>query len=293
VKTIILGGHGQLGTALEQHARSEVEAWNRDEADLSEIDAVFSRLESSPPAVLINCAAYNFVDRAETEPDQAMWMNADVPGKLAEWCAIRGVTFVHFSTDYVFGGDTRRTTPYRETDAALPLSVYGRSKLSGEENVLATCERSFVIRTCGLYGKSRSAGKGNFVQTMLKLSESRHELRVVDDQHCTPTFTEDLAQATWALLSTEDYGLFHITNSGSVTWCELAREIFAIANRPITVSPISSEEFGAAAERPRYSVLDCSRFFRITQHSLPDWKSAVHRYLNQRPELENSKYFTD
>ncbi|MDB4679640.1 dTDP-4-dehydrorhamnose reductase [Planctomycetaceae bacterium] len=280
MKTVILGGYGQLGTALEKFSPETVVALSRKNADLTNIDQLFAKLESLSPDVLINCAAYNHVDRAEAEPDLAFALNAVAPGQLAEWCDARGIIFVHFSTDYVFGGDLDRDVPYREVDAPLPVSRYGESKLAGERNVLAACAQSFVIRTCGLYGPSRSPGKGNFIKTMLKLAESRDELNIVDDQRCTPTFTDDLAEVTLKLISTSAFGLYHATNSGSVTWCELAKEVFRLRNLSTVVHPITSEQFGSAARRPAYSVLDCSKLSETIQVSLPNWQSAVERYLN-------------
>jgi dTDP-4-dehydrorhamnose reductase len=280
VKTVILGGYGQLGTALEKFSPETVVALSRKNADLTNFKQLFAKLDSISPEVLINCAAYNLVDQAEAEPDAAFAMNSDAPARLAEWCESRGIIFVHFSTDYVFGGDPNRDVPYREEDAPLPVSRYGESKLAGERNVLAACHQSFVIRTCGLYGPSRSPGKGNFIKTMLKLAETRDELKIVDDQRCTPTFTEDLAEVTLKLISTPAFGLYHATNSGSMTWCELAKEVFRLRNLSTVAHPITSEQYGAVAQRPAYSVLDCSKLSETIQVSLPTWQSAVERYLN-------------
>lgn len=285
VKTVILGGYGQLGTALDTLSSESVVALSRRDADLTNSDQLFAKLDSLEPQILINCAAYNLVDKAESEPEIAQRLNAEIPGQMAEWCEARGIVFVHFSSDYVFGGDSHRETPYSESDTPNPVCRYGESKLAGERNVLEACTRSFVIRTCGLYGPTRSPGKGNFIKTMLSLAESRKELNVVDDQRCTPTLTFDLAQATLQLISTSEFGLYHITNSGSMTWCELAREVFRLKNCPTLVHPITSAEFGAKARRPAYSVLDCSKFSQITQVSVPTWQSAVKRYLSL-PEIE-------
>lgn len=279
VKTVILGGYGQLGTALEKLSEEPVVALSRKDADLTNAEPLFAKLESLSPEILINCAAYNLVDQAEAEPDVAFALNAEAPARLAEWCEGRGIIFVHFSSDYVFGGDTSRDVPYREDDVPFPVSRYGESKLAGERNVLAACKQSFVIRTCGLYGPSRSPGKGNFIKTMLKLAETRDELNIVDDQRCTPTFTKDLALASHQLISTSTFGLYHATNSGSMTWYELAKEVFRLQNLPTVVHPITSEQFGAAAQRPAYSVLDCSKLSQTTQVSMPSWQSAVERSL--------------
>ena len=281
MSTVILGAHGQLGTALESTAENAVVALGHPQADLAQPEPLFAQLESLRPKLVINCAAYNQVDRAEEDVKTAMAINADAPGKLAEWCASHNAVFVHFSTDYVFGGDTARRSPYTEIDTPAPLSVYGRSKLAGEQLIQSSCSKYFILRTCGLYGARRSTGKGNFVETMLKLAETREELTVVDDQQCTPTSASDLARMTWSLIETSKYGLYHATNGGSTTWCEMAREIFRIKNLPTVVRPITSEEFGATARRPSYSVLNCSRATNLTQVSIPPWKKALETYLNE------------
>jgi len=279
VSTVILGAYGQLGTALEATADREVISLTRQQADLTQPADVCKLLDSLNPEVVINCAAYNQVDQAEADRETAHAINADAPGKLAEWCADRETIFVHFSTDYIFGGDLARRTPYTEEDQPAPLSVYGETKLAGESHIQAACEQHFVLRTCGLYGPRRSAGKGNFVETMLKLAETRDELNVVDDQECTPTSAIDLARMTWALTGTSAFGLYHATNSGSTTWCGLAREIFRLRNRSTDVRAISSQEFGAAATRPNFSVLDCSKLVEATRFSIPTWETALESYL--------------
>lgn len=279
MSTVILGAYGQLGTALEATADREVISLTREQADLTQPSHVCKVLDSMNPEIVINCAAYNQVDQAQVEIETAKAINADAPRQLAEWCDRRDAVFVHFSTDYVFGGDLARRTPYTEEDQPAPLSVYGETKLAGEQNVQAACAKFFVLRTCGLYGSRRSAGKGNFVETMLKLSETRDKLNVVDDQECTPTSAIDLARMTWALIGTSAFGLYHATNSGSTTWCGLAREIFRLRNRSTEVRAISSQEFGAAAPRPNYSVLDCSKLVAATKFSVPTWETALESYL--------------
>src|SRR5262249_8549339 len=165
------------------------------------------------PKVVVNCAAYNFVDKAESEPLAAFAVNAWGVRALAQICRDLDCSLVHFSTDYVFGLDTARGSPYRETDAPGPASVYGLSKLAGEYLVRFICPKHFVIRTCGLYGVWGSGGKGgNFVETMLRLAGQGKPLRVVADQQCTPSYTVDIASAAAALIQTERFGLYHLTN---------------------------------------------------------------------------------
>jgi len=164
--------------------------------------------------------------------------------------------------------------------------VYAASKLAGEQFVQAECRRHFILRTCGLYGiaATRGAGKGNFIETMLRLGSQRKQLRVVNDQHCTPTATLDLARAVNDLVQTEQWGLYHATSSGATTWFGLATEIFRRRNMAVDVQPVSSSDFGAKARRPPYSVLNCDRLATVIGWSLPPWPDALDRYLATRPE---------
>jgi dTDP-4-dehydrorhamnose reductase len=235
--------------------------------------------------VVINCAAYNFVDRAESEPETAFAVNAWGARAMAESCRQLGCVLVHFSSDYVFGLVQNRATPYAENDAPGPESVYGLSKLAGEYFVRALCPRHFVIRTCGLYGVWGSGGKGgNFVETMLRLAGQGKRLRVVVDQVCTPSYTVDVAAATVDLVHTTHYGLYHLTNAGSCSWHEFASAIFEQAGVQADLSPISSREYGAAARRPGYSVLAPAAYTAIGRPALRPWQEALACYLRERQQ---------
>ena len=182
--------------------------------------------------------------------------------------------------------DRTTSRPWTELDFAIPAGRYAVSKWAGEQFVLkGVLPRSFVVRTCGLYGLAALSGgsKGNFVETMLRLGRERKQLRVVDDQRCTPTSTADLADALVKLIATDAFGLYHATNSGSATWCEFAREIFRLAKLDVEVIPITTAEFGAKARRPAYSVLDCRKLASVIGEPLPDWHDALARYLASRP----------
>lgn len=278
MQTVIIGAQGQLGSELARRLDAAVPL-GRSEIDIADAGSVAAALDERQPELVINAAAYNLVDRAEEEPERAMAVNADGPRNLARWCAGHGATLVHVSTDYVFGADSQRDWPYSEEDAPGPISAYGRSKLAGERYVRTECPRHFVVRTCGLYGRSPTQQKGNFVSTMLRLGRERDELRIVDDQRCTPTSVADLADALVALIETERYGLYHATNAGSATWREFAEEIFRIAGLQVRVVPISSAEYGARAQRPAYSVLDCTRLASVLGRPLPHWKTALAEFL--------------
>ena len=284
MRIVVLGSHGQLGRDLVPRLPGEVFALTRADIDLSVPRTIAYRLAELKPDIVVNCAAYNLVDKAEGEPDVAWRVNADGVRDLARAAAAVYARFVHFSTDYVFGLDATRTSPWSETDAPGPVSIYGASKLAGEYLALAANPRTLVIRTCGLYGVHGTGGKGgNFVETMLRLAGQGKPVKVVDDQRCTPTATADLAEATVKLLATGATGLFHITNAGATTWFELAREIFRHSQLSVDLTPISSEQFNAPARRPGFSVLNCGKLAGVGIE-LRDWPEALADYLQNRTQ---------
>ena len=284
MRIVVLGSHGQLGRDLVPRLPGEVFALTRADIDLSVPRTIAGRLAELQPDIVVNCAAYNLVDKAEAEPDHAWRVNADGVRDLARAAAAVDARFVHFSTDYVFGLDATRTSPWSETDAPGPVSIYGASKLAGEYLALAANPRTLVIRTCGLYGVHGTGGKGgNFVETMLRLAGQGKPVKVVDDQRCTPTATADLAEATVKLLATGATGLFHITNAGATTWFELAREIFRHSQLSVDLTPISSEQFNAPARRPGFSVLNCGKLAGVGIE-LRDWPEALADYLQNRTQ---------
>ena len=284
MRTAILGARGQLGRELCAVLPRDVVPLGRPEADLTRPAELAEVLRGLRPDVVINCAAYNFVDRAEDEPAVAFAVNADGVRDLARTCAGIGATLVQVSTDYVFGGDVSRTEPYSETDAPAPVSVYGESKLAGEKWVRAECPQHFVVRTCGLYGHHGVGGKGgNFVETIRRKAREGAPLRVVNDQRCTPTAATDLAMAIKRLLTTQAHGLHHVTNSGSCTWFEFARAILDLSGLRTSLEPTTSAGFGAKARRPAYSVLDCSKFAARCPPGMRPWREALADYLAQRP----------
>jgi len=279
----LLGAGGQLGRDLQSRLQGEVVAWTREQADLTRPMDLRAALEALRPEIVVNCAAYNLVDKAESYPAGAFAVNAWGVRDLALACRDLGCVLVHFSTDYVFGLDENNRIPWTETDAPGPIGVYGLSKLAGEYLVRSLCPRHFVVRTCGLYGVWGSGGKGgNFVETMLRLAAQGKPVRVVADQSCTPTYTVDLAAATAALATTERYGLYHVTNSGSCSWYEFAAAIFGRAGIKADLAPITSREFGAPARRPAYSVLSTSAYHALGLPPLRPWQEALTAYLDER-----------
>ncbi len=275
----VIGAAGQLGSDLMCVLGEGALPLGHPEIELTQPVSIAAALAGRGVSRVINCAAYNLVDKAESEPEAAYAVNAFGVRNLARWCGAHDVPLLHVSTDYVFGLDAQRATPYSVDDATGPVSAYGASKLAGEHFVRSLCPRHWVVRTCGLYGRNATRGKGNFVETMLRLGRERPELRIVADQVCTPTSTSDLAIALAALVQTDDYGVYHATNAGRCSWHEFAAEIFRVAGLSPVLKPITAQEYGAAAKRPAFSVLDCSRLTAACGVTLRSWPEALQDYL--------------
>ncbi|MDE2990944.1 MAG: dTDP-4-dehydrorhamnose reductase [Chloroflexota bacterium] len=279
-RVLVTGGGGQLASYLAQQLPVEsTVALARAELDVTDAGSVERAFTEHTPAVVINTAAFNHVDQAETEFDHAFRVNAQGPLNLARACAAASAMLVHVSTDYVFGGQSART-PLSEDALPAPVSVYGASKLAGEHLVRGAAPRHLIVRTCGLYGSRGSAVKGgNFVRTMLRLARQGRDLRVVDDQHCTPSYARDVAEAIVDLIEADARGTFHVVNDGSCTWFEFAREIFAAAGLQPSLAPIPTAEYPTPAKRPPYSVLATDRMTAVRGRPLRDWRDAVRAYL--------------
>jgi len=283
MKTAIVGSAGQLGRAITAALGADAVPLTRDDLDLLQPATVAPTLEVLGCGRVINCSAYNLVDKAESEPDAAFAVNAWGVRSLALACKSLGIPLVHFSTDYVFGLDTDRRTPWSETDAPGPASAYGLSKLNGEYWALQADPRNLVIRTCGLYGERGTGGKGgNFVDTMLRVASDGKPLRVVADQRCTPSNVIDIAAGALALIERGQGGLFHLTNAGDCSWHEFAQVIFTAADISPSLTPISSAEYPTAARRPRYSVLSTQKALAAGMPPLRDWQSAVTEYVRRK-----------
>jgi len=278
---LVTGADGQLGAEVVRQAEGAAAGVGHAEFDLRKPDAMAAVIEEHRPRVLVNCAAYTQVDRAEEQPHVALAVNATGVGELARLCARHEAALVHVSTDYVFGLDETRSTPYDEDDPPGPVGVYGASKLLGEYAVRAACPRHFVVRTCGLYGH---AGKGNFVKTMLRLAGQGGPLRIVDDQVCTPTNVTDLAALLLRLAESAAYGLYHATNAGACSWFEFAREIFRQSGMDVDVEAIPTSEFPRPARRPGYSVMGHRRLQEAGLGPLRAWQEAVAKYVAELAE---------
>lgn len=275
-KIIVTGANGQLGRAVNlQYADStEYELINTDveELDITSIDKVMEFVRDVRPYAVINCAAYTAVDACEKEEDLAFRINALGARNLSIAAGETGAKLMHVSTDYVFDGKGSR--PYRETDPTGPQGAYGRTKLAGENFVREFCSRHYIVRTAWLYGDGK-----NFVKTMLRLSETNDKVRVVMDQVGSPTSAGELAKAIAYLLPTENYGLFHGTCEGDCSWAEFTKEIFRLAGKSTVVEAITSEEYGAAAKRPAYSILENYMLKMTTDFMFADWHDAIAEYI--------------
>lgn len=275
-KIIVTGADGQLGRAINlQYAGNEAyELINTDvgELDITKIDRVMEFARQVRPYAIINCAAYTAVDACEKEEDLAFRINAIGARNLSIAAVETGAKLMHVSTDYVFDG--KGTRPYRETDPTGPQGAYGRTKLAGEAFVKEFSSRHFIIRTAWLYGDGK-----NFVKTMLRLSETNDKVRVVMDQVGSPTSAGELAKAIACLLPTENYGLFHGTCEGDCSWAQFTEEIFRLAGKSTVVEAITSEEYGAAATRPAYSILENYMLKMTTDFQFADWHDAIAEYI--------------
>ncbi len=276
---VVTGCHGQLGSELCRQWGPQALGLDLPELDLADAQRTAEMLLGLAPRVIVNTAAYTRVDQAEDEPDRCRTVNADAVGVLAQVCRKLDAVLVQISTDYVFGRDTARSTPYTENDPPGPVNVYGQTKLEGERHA-AGWARHFIVRTCGLYGRLGPRSPGNFVATMLRLAQQARPLRVVNDQRCCPSFVPHVARAIRFLAATEAYGTYHVVNTGSATWYELAAALFRQAGREVPLVPITTAEYGARARRPAYSVLDTAKY-----HALPDappmppWQDALAEYV--------------
>ena len=289
---IVTGCNGQLGIEINRLLAGDPEYHliNTDvsdpgfvpvdkKLDITSIDDVLAFAREVKPWAIINCAAYTAVDAAESHLDLNDKINAIGPRNLAIAATDQKAKLVHISTDYVFPGDC--PDPRTEFDPVGPKSVYGITKLAGENFVRDFADRYFIIRTAWLYGEGK-----NFVRTMLRLSETHDRLTVVNDQFGSPTSTRELAKAIQALLPTDNYGLFHGTCEGSTNWADFAAEIMRQAGKKTEIVPVSTEEYQKinpqSAPRPHYSILDNYMFRLTTDHRYADWKDALTVYMKDQ-----------
>jgi dTDP-4-dehydrorhamnose reductase len=281
MKVLVTGANGQLGKDVVSLFKKHyvVAGLGREELDITQSDQCKQKLSEFRPNIVIHCAAYTAVDLAESEEDQAYRVNAMGTRNLAVASELVGSKFCHISTDYVFDGQA--TAPYKEYDNTNPTGVYGKSKRAGEILVQSLSSKYFIVRTSWVYGLYGN----NFVKTMLKLAQDRKQLKVVHDQLGSPTFTEDLAAFLLQLVETENYGVYHASNSGICSWNDFAKAIFEIKGLPIEVVPCTTEEFPRPAPRPKYSVMDHQSIRINGFEDLRPWKEALVDFLKKLERL--------
>ena len=277
MKTLVLGAKGMLGQdlcpILENVGLFVVEA-DRENFDLLDFETTKEAIRRIKPNIIIHCAAYTNVEKAEKESELAKKINTDATQNIAIVANEIDATLIYISTDYVFDGE--KTTPYTPQDKANPISVYGKTKFLGEEAVRKYCKKHYIARTSWLYGLY---GK-NFVETMLSLKD-KEEIKVVDDQIGCPTWTVALSRGLISLIAGQKpYGTYHICSSGSTSWYGYAKEIFKLANEKVNLVPIKSEQYPQKAKRPKYSVMD-------NDNICPDWKVSLKEYFEFRNSFKN------
>lgn len=289
MKTVLVtGSEGMLGSEVVRHLkrREEVRLLNAtyQTLDITDLGAVKTFFDQERPTHVIHCAAFTQVDTAEKDPHKAFSVNAEGTKNLAFFCSMTGAEMIYVSTDYVFDGT--KGSPYLETDKPNPINVYGQSKLDGERNLRILCERHKVVRTSWLNGLGGVYNR-NFIETMLRFSETRNQLSVVHDQKGRPTFTFDLAPMLVTLLDVKAFGVFHVTGQGECSWYELALKIFEYGEKEVTVRPITTDQFRSLARRPRYSVLENTRLKQLGLSLLPHWEDGLREYFRRRRLAES------
>lgn len=277
LNALVLGAQGQLGVDIVRLVGDQA-AVTRQQVSITDAAAVDAVIAERRPEVVFNCAAYNAVDRAESEPDAAHAVNAQGPYNIATACARHGARFVHFSTNFVFDG--RLDRPYIETDEPAPLSAYARSKLEGEQSVLKAFPEALVLRTAAVYGGSRGQ---NFPERILQRARSGERLRVVSDQRVNPTYTVDLAQAALELVAQRQSGLVHTVAESCCGWDEFARAVLDEFDLSVPVESISTDSFPTPARRPRNGCLESIRY-----RALRPWREALHDWAERARALEAS-----
>lgn len=286
---LVTGQNGQLGTALKHASESkrglDFTFIDKDELDLTNLSAVATKIREVQPDILVNCAGYTAVDQAEDEPELAEMLNGEVVGLMAALSKKLDYLFIHISTDYVFDGKAYR--PYEEENPFNAQSIYGKSKISGEENILIEADRAVILRTSWLY----SPWGKNFLKTMLRLGKEKNELGVVYDQVGTPTYAGDLANAVMTIIENshkiKDISIYHYSNEGAISWYDFAKAIMEVARINCQIKPLQTYEFPTKAPRPFYSVLSKTRIKEDFKLEIPYWKDSLKKCLIESGEIHH------
>ena len=277
-KILVTGSNGQLGSELrllaEKHPEIDFTFTDFEELDITQADKVNEAVQSLMPQWIINCAAYNAVDKAEEEPEKAFLLNAEAPAILARAAHGFGARLLHISTDYVFNG--RNYKPYNEDDAVSPLGEYAKSKAEGEKQAMQHCDSAIVVRTSWLY----SAYGSNFVKTIRRVGQNHAELKVVADQVGSPTWAHDLAEAILLLIQTNaEPGIIHFSSEGVCSWYDFAKAIVELSGMDADVKPTDTAGYPLPSPRPWYSVLNKSKYNLITHQLPPYWRDSLKKCI--------------
>ena len=287
MRILITGANGMLAQAVKERFKenNELVLTDANELDITDRDAVLSAIQKIKPELIINCAAYTNVDGAEENAELCKKVNADGPANLAIAAQKVDATLVHISTDYVFGGKKPTSEAYKEDDEKFPESVYGITKLAGEEGIAKNTDKYYIFRTAWLYG----LGGKNFVKTMLKVGKERDEVSVVSDQHGSPTYTEDLTNFIFEAIAKKiPYGIYNATDDGYTTWADFTEKIFELAGLKTKVNPISTEEYmknanKTVAKRPLNSKMSKEKL-KNAGIFVPRWEDSLEKYLKKEGE---------
>ena len=283
MRVAVIGADGQLGSDICEaflQNNDEVFALTIDKIEISNLDSVSHALKNLDELdVVINTAAMHHVEDCENNPIRSFEVNGVGAINLSQVCNEMSTVLLHISTDYVFDG--KKLKPYIETDRPLPLNVYGNTKLAGEYFIESMAKKYYILRVSGIYGKNPCLAKGhNFVDLMLKLARERDEVRVVDDEILTPTFTEDIAIQIIKIVSNKArHGLYHVTAEGSCSWYEFAKEIFSIVKSSVVLNKAAPGEFAIKVNRPKYCVLENKFLKDQNLNVMPHWKEGLKRYI--------------
>jgi dTDP-4-dehydrorhamnose reductase len=291
VRLVIIGGNGQVGSDLAEVLRDadeDVVSVSRSELDITQSSALREKLSQYHPDVIINCSVYHPVDECENNPERSFAVNATAVRDLALAAKDLQAAVVQFSSDYVFDGELGHS--YKEGDTPTPVSVFGVSKLAGEQLLRAVLPCHFIIRTSGLYGLAGSRVKrGNFVETMLRLGRQNGQVRVVNDLRMAQTSTRNLARQVLALIRTEYYGTYHASDHGDYSWYEFAKKIFEYSAMEVKVTPVSWRDMPFVAPRPRYSVLENCRLKALGMDQMQPIDVALQAYLKSKDVVPASE----
>ncbi len=286
MKILITGANGMLAKSVRKRLEgNELICTDVAELDITNEEAVLNKIKEVKPEYIINCAAFTAVDKAETAGEIVEKINADGPRNLAKAAKENDCVLVHISTDYVFGGDLDVEKDYKEDDPKSPVTAYGITKLHGEEAIQENTDKYYIFRTAWLYGDGN-----NFVRTMLKLGETKDEISVVNDQHGSPTYAEDLANfIAEAIEKKIPYGIYHTTNEGYTTWYDFTKAIFEYAGIICKVDPVSTEEYIemmkiTQAKRPKNSQMSKEKL-KAQGIEVPEWEDALKRYLKAEGKM--------